>query len=67
MSAKEIYEELDGVWGEDCPKYKTIKTWTRELRRTRTNTCRELGVRSLKSVTTHKNVDAVYDMVMRAG
>ena len=22
MSDKEIYEELGGVWGEDCPKYK---------------------------------------------
>ena len=43
MSAKEIYEELGGVWGEDCPKYKTTKTWAREFRRTRTNTCRELG------------------------
>ena len=27
MSAQEIYEEPDGVWGKDCLKYKTIKTW----------------------------------------
>ena len=43
MSAKEIYDELGGVWGKDCPKYKTIKTWAREFRRTSTNTCREPG------------------------
>ena len=66
MSAKEIYEELGGVWGKDCPKYTTIKTWAREFRRTRTNTYREPGSGHQKSATTHKNVDAVYDMVMSA-
>ena len=25
MSAKEIYDELGGVWGKDCHKYKIIK------------------------------------------
>ena len=30
------------MW-EDCPKHTTIKTWAREFRRTRTNTCREPG------------------------
>ena len=48
MNAQEIYEEMGGVWGKDCPKYKTIKTWPREFRRTRTNTCREPGSRRLK-------------------
>ena len=67
MSAKEIYDELGGVWGKDCPKYKTIITWVRGCGRISTNTCREPGVRSPKSVTTNKNVDAVYGMVMRAG
>ena len=38
-----MYEELGGVWGKDCPKHKTIKTWRREFRRTRTNTYREPG------------------------
>ena len=66
MSAKDIYEELGGVWGKDCPKHTTIKTWTRKFRRIRTNTCGEPGSGHQKSATTHKNVDAVYDMVMSA-
>ena len=43
MSTQEIYEELSGVWGKDCSKHTTIKTWARKFRRTRTNTCREPG------------------------
>ena len=68
MGTQEIYEELTGVWGKDYPKYTTIKTWARKFRRTRTNTCKEPGspVRSPKIVTTRKNVDAAYDMVMSA-
>ena len=66
MSAQEIYEELGGVLGKDCPKYKTIKTWAREFRHTRTNTCREPGSGRQKSATTHKNVVAAYDMVRTA-
>ena len=64
MSTQEIYEELTGVWGKDYPKYTTIKTWARKFRRTRTNSCREPGSGRQKSATTHKNVDAVHDMVM---
>ena len=66
MSTQEIYEELSGVWGKDCSKHTTIKTWARKFRRTRTNTCREQGSGRQKSATTHKTVDAVYDMVMCA-
>ena len=66
MSAQEIYEELGGAWGKDCPKYKTIKTWVWDFRRTRTKTCREQGSGRQKSATTHENIDAVYDMVMSA-
>ena len=66
MSAKDIYEELGGVWGKDCSKHTTIKTWARKFRRTRTNTCREPGSGRQKSATTHKNVNSVYDMVMSA-
>ena len=66
MSAQEIYEEQGGVWGKECSKHTTIKTWARKFRRTRTNTYREQGSGRQKSATTHKNVDAVYDMVMSA-
>ena len=66
MGTQEIYEELTGVWGKDCPKHTTIITWLREFRRTRTNTYREPGSGRQKSATTHKTVDAVYDMVMCA-
>ena len=66
MSTQEIYEELSGVWGKDCSKHTTIKTWARKFRRTRTNTYREPGSGRQKSATTHKTVDAVYDMVMCA-
>ena len=68
MSAQEIHEEeLGGVWGKDGPKYKTIKTWVWDFRRsTRTKTCREQGSGRQKSATTHENIDAVYDMVMSA-
>ena len=59
MSAKDIYEELGGVLGKDCPKHTTIKTWARKFRRTRTNTYREQGSGRPKSATTHKTVDAV--------
>ena len=52
--------------GEGLPKHTTIKTWARKFRRTRTNTCREPGSGRQKSATTHKTVDAVYDMVMCA-
>ena len=45
MSAQEIHEQLGGVWGKDCPKHKTINTWRRDFRRTRTNTYREPIVR----------------------
>ena len=63
MSTHEIYEELSGAWGKDCPKYTTIKTWARVFRRTRTNTCRQPG-QVVKNATTNKNIDAVHDMVM---
>ena len=66
MSTQEIYEELSGVWGKDCSKHTTIKTWTRKFRRTRTNTCREPQSGRQKSATTHRTVDAVYDMVIYA-
>ena len=66
MSAKDIYEELGGVWGKDCPKHTTIKTWARKFRRTRTNTCREPGSGGQKVLPSHKNVDAAYDMVTSA-
>ena len=59
MSAKEIYDEVGGVWRKDCPKYKTIKTWVRGFGRISTNTCREPGSGHPKSVITNKNVDAV--------
>ena len=66
MSTHEIYEELSGAWGKDCPKHTTNKTWARKFRRTRTITCREPGSGRQKSATTHKNVDAAYDMMMSA-
>ena len=66
MSAKDIYEELGGVWGNDCPKHTTIKTWAGKFRRISTNICREPGSGRQKSATTHRNVVVAYDMVMSA-
>ena len=54
MSAKEIYDELGGVWGKDYPIYKTIKTWAREFGRISTNTCRGPGSGHPKVLATTK-------------
>ena len=64
MSAQEIYEEPDGVWGKDCLKYKTIKTWALRSSDAPGPTLVENRGQVAKNCYHPQNLDAVYDMVM---
>ena len=64
LSPKEIFDDMTGTLGDNCPSYSAVKFWVREFKQGRTNVFDKPRSGQPKLVTTDANVKAVNDMVM---